>query len=70
MADLLRRHVVSPVLWTASVHAMARLGADTFVEAGPGNVLTGMIRRCLDDIRTVAVGTPDEARAVARGEFA
>jgi [acyl-carrier-protein] S-malonyltransferase len=66
---LLRRHVVSPVLWNASVDAMAGLGADVFVEAGPGNILTGMIKRCLPDARTVTVGNPEEATAVA-AEFA
>src|SRR5581483_5509299 len=66
---LLRRHVVSPVLWNASIDAMAALGADVFVEAGPGNVLTGMIKRCLPDARTVTVGDPEAATALA-AEFA
>ncbi|MBA4502256.1 ACP S-malonyltransferase [Marinobacterium marinum] len=35
----------SPVLWTASVQCMASEGADTFVECGPGKVLTGLNKK-------------------------
>ncbi|MGI9323267.1 MAG: ACP S-malonyltransferase [Pseudomonadales bacterium] len=35
----------SPVLWTASVMAMAKEGIDTVIECGPGKVLAGLIRR-------------------------
>jgi [acyl-carrier-protein] S-malonyltransferase len=42
---LLARQLVSPVRWTDLVRALALTGAITFVECGPGKVLTGMNRR-------------------------
>lgn len=35
----------SPVLWTASVTAMAKAGINRVIECGPGKVLAGLVRR-------------------------
>ncbi len=43
--DGLKRQVTRSVLWTETVAKMAADGIDTFVEVGPGKVLTGLIRR-------------------------
>jgi [acyl-carrier-protein] S-malonyltransferase len=64
---LLKRHVVSPVRWEACVRALARAGADTFVEAGPGDVLTKLAKRVVSGARAVAVGTPADAAALVAG---
>ena len=42
---LLREQVSSPVRWEETVEAMVADGVDTFVEVGPGRVLSGLIRR-------------------------
>jgi [acyl-carrier-protein] S-malonyltransferase len=42
---LLVEQVCAPVLWAQSVEAMSGLGVETFVEIGPGKVLTGLIKR-------------------------
>jgi [acyl-carrier-protein] S-malonyltransferase len=41
----LASQVTAPVRWIASVRRMADAGVDTFVEVGPGAVLTGLIKR-------------------------
>jgi len=43
--DLLRRQLTSPVRWAEGIRAMRAVGCSTFIEMGPGNVLTGLLRR-------------------------
>lgn len=42
---LLVRQVCAPVRWDESVTEMARLGVDSFIEIGPGKVLSGLVKR-------------------------
>jgi [acyl-carrier-protein] S-malonyltransferase len=42
--------LTNPVLWQRSVEYMVAQGADTFIEIGPGKVLTGLIRRINKDV--------------------
>jgi [acyl-carrier-protein] S-malonyltransferase len=66
LRDLLARHLVSPVKWERSMRAAAaELGVEWFVEAGPGDVLSKLAKRCVPEARATSVGTPDEARALA-----
>jgi [acyl-carrier-protein] S-malonyltransferase len=65
LRDLLARHLVSPVKWERSIRAMAEEGVDVFVEAGPGDVLAKLAKRCAPQARAVSVGTPEEARSLA-----
>lgn len=45
----IRRHLIeqlySPVRWTESINKLSALGVDTYVEVGPGRVLSGLIRK-------------------------
>jgi [acyl-carrier-protein] S-malonyltransferase len=43
-ANLLAQ-LTAPVRWTQSVQAMARDGATTFLECGPGKVLQGLVKK-------------------------
>lgn len=54
----LAEQVRSPVEWVRSVRRMAAGGVDTFVECGPGGVLSGMVRRIVPDARTLTVADP------------
>ena len=60
---LAKRHVVSPVRWEACVRTLAGAGASTFVEAGPGDVLTKLAKRIVPEAAAVAVGSADGAAA-------
>lgn len=65
LRDLLSRHLVSPVRWDRSMRAMADAGMELFVEAGPGDVLSKLAKRCVPGKRAVSISTPAEANALA-----
>jgi [acyl-carrier-protein] S-malonyltransferase len=48
-------HLTRGVDWVAAVRHMADGGVDTFVEVGPGRVLSGLVRRIVPDARTIAI---------------
>ncbi|HZA67161.1 MAG TPA: ACP S-malonyltransferase [Geminicoccaceae bacterium] len=58
--------VTARVRWRESLLAMAGLGVDTVVELGAGRVLSGLTKRTLPALATVALGTPEEVDAFAR----
>ena len=49
------RQLPSSVLWENSVRVMAEMGVKTFVEIGPGTVLSGLIRRIVPEAATLNV---------------
>ncbi|MBI3456182.1 MAG: ACP S-malonyltransferase [Candidatus Rokubacteria bacterium] len=58
VVPFLVRQVTAPVCWTDCVARMAAEGATTFLEVGPGRVLTGLLKR-IDGARTgLAVEDP------------
>ena len=61
--DGLVRQVDAPVRWVELVTRMAADGFDTFVEVGPGSVLSGLIRRIAKGVATVQVGTVEQVEA-------
>lgn len=63
LRSLLERHVVSPVRWQEDVHALAAAGATTFLECGPGDVLTKLAKRVVPGATALAVGSPEAAVA-------
>ena len=59
----LTRQVNHPVFWQASVERMAADGVSTFIEIGPGKVLTGLIRRIVPGavVENIGMAAPTEA---------
>jgi [acyl-carrier-protein] S-malonyltransferase len=53
--NALLRQVASPVRWVESVQRMISMGVRKFVEIGPGNVLTGLIKRIDPSVELVNV---------------
>ncbi|MBN2055889.1 ACP S-malonyltransferase, partial [bacterium] len=56
----LKRQVRSPVLWTTTIDLMVMKGVTTFVEVGPGNVLSGLIGRIAPQAARFNAGTLEE----------
>lgn len=52
---LLVEQMVRPVRWEDTVKTMTDDGVDTFVEVGPKNVLSGLIRRTVKGVRILRV---------------
>ena len=63
------RQLPSSVLWEDSMKAMAAMGVKTFIEVGPGSVLTGLIKRIVPEAVTMNVNDPKtlDATRVALG---
>jgi [acyl-carrier-protein] S-malonyltransferase len=59
---LLSAQLCSPVRWRQTLEALVEAGTQTFLELGPGGVLTGLARRVLPTAGTVAasVATPND----------
>lgn len=60
------RQLPSSVLWEDSVRAMGALGVATFVEVGPGTVLTGLIKRILPEATLLNVQDPKSLEATVK----
>jgi [acyl-carrier-protein] S-malonyltransferase len=52
------KQLPSSVLWEDTVRTMGAMGVTTFVEVGPGAVLTGLIKRILPEARLMNVNDP------------
>ena len=51
-----------PVKLTQAVRGLVKDGVGMFVEIGPGQVLSGLLRRCDRSLRTVSVDDPESLR--------
>ncbi|HKS25891.1 MAG TPA: ACP S-malonyltransferase [Thermoanaerobaculia bacterium] len=64
--NALLRQVASPVRWVESVQKMISMGVKRFVEVGPGNVLTGLIKRIDASVELVNVSDVASIEAFAK----
>ena len=67
LRELLARHVVSTVRWESCAQALRQAGAEVFLEAGPGDVLSKLAKRVVPGATAVAVGSPEAAQALSAG---
>ncbi|GAB6988868.1 ACP S-malonyltransferase [Paenibacillus pini] len=58
--DLLVEQVYSPVLWEDTVAFLLAEGVDTFVEIGPGSVLTGLVKKMDKTVKLINVGNLEQ----------
>ncbi|HSF61808.1 MAG TPA: ACP S-malonyltransferase [Gaiellaceae bacterium] len=57
VAALLVDQLTGPVRFTQAATELVRSGATTFVEVGPGNVLSGLVKRIDRSVKTMSVNT-------------
>ena len=65
-ADLLGAQLTSPVRWRQTLRALETDGFTTFVELGPGTVLTGLVKRAVKTAGRVSVSTPADVDGLRR----
>jgi len=58
--EALVRQVSAPVLWEAVVHRLASEGVTTYVEVGPGRVLSGLVKKIHKEARVYNFGAPED----------
>jgi [acyl-carrier-protein] S-malonyltransferase len=58
MAGLLVSQVTAPVKFTQAAQGLVKEGVKTFVEVGPGNVLSGLLKRIDKTVKAVSVNNP------------
>ena len=62
--EALVQQVSAPVRWEAVVARLAFEGVTTYVEVGPGAVLSGLVRKIHREATVVNLGSPDDLAAV------
>ncbi|MBV2353791.1 ACP S-malonyltransferase [Streptomyces sp. J2-1] len=65
-AEVLERlvgQVANPVRWDLCMETFKALGATALIEVCPGGTLTGLAKRALPGVRTLALKTPDDLEA-------
>ena len=62
VAGALTQQVSSPVKWLQSVQKLIAVGVTTFVEVGPGKVLSGLVKQIDRDVRILNVENSESLR--------
>lgn len=60
----LLRQLCNCVQWQPSVEYMVNKGIATFIEIGPGQVLSGLIKRISDKVQVLNMSDPDSIKAI------
>lgn len=55
LRQLIALQAQSPVLWTKTIESMMQDGVDTFIEIGPGKVLSGLIKKISAEVTVMNV---------------
>ena len=64
IVEELGQQIRNPVQWFRTVEYLRDQGVDTYIELGPGKVLTGLVKRVVPDANTINVGTLEELEAL------
>ena len=56
--------IESPVRWRESINYMISKGTNTFVEIGPGKVLSGLIKRINKEVKVLNIDAVEDIQDV------
>lgn len=60
----LEKQIISPVRWVESVEYMIKHGVNTFIEFGPGRVISGMVRAISRDVAIFSIDKIEDIEKV------
>ena len=61
----LAEQIASPVQWTRSIEYLANVGVTVFIEIGPGQALTGMVKRIIKGATTINISNVADIKKAA-----
>ena len=61
---MLIKQIESPVRWRESIEYMIKNGTNTFIEIGPGKVLSGLIKRVNKDVKILNIDTFEDIQGI------
>jgi len=64
MGNLLVEQLTGPVKFTQAARGLVREGVKTFVEVGPSNVLSGLVRRIDENVKAISVNSVSALKKV------
>jgi [acyl-carrier-protein] S-malonyltransferase len=62
--EALIAQVSSPVRWEDVVRRLASDGVTTYVEVGPGTILSGLVRKIIPEATVVNIGVPEDLASI------
>ena len=62
--QLLIKQIESPVRWRETIQNMIEKGTNTFVELGPGKVLSGLIKRINKEVKVLNIDTLEDIQEI------
>ena len=67
--DLLVRQITNRVRWRESIENMIRDDVGCFIEIGPGNVLTNLIKRINKEVKAISIGSLEDLEKIKLIDF-
>ncbi len=62
--ELLIKQIESPVRWRESIEHMIKQGTNTFIEIGPGKVLSGLIKRINKEVKVLNIDAVEDIQDI------
>ena len=62
--ELLIKQIECPVRWRESIEHMIKQGTNTFIEIGPGKVLSGLIKRINKEVKVLNINAVEDIQDI------